>query len=147
KDILSVDKLDRILPIIIDKEITYKDERIPKWIGKPYNLKFVDNEVIVLKKIEQGLREVNFKKSKFNEELEKVFIGRNEQMEKFETEINNLDNWIPTCIIAYNFFEGIGRRTFIKNALRKANIIEFEYQPIIVSIDAKESIENFIYKL
>lgn len=144
---IDSDIIDRILPIIIDHNITHRDKRIPRWIAKPYNLKYIDNEVIILKKINQGLREINFKKNKFNEEIEKNFVGRNEQMQKFESEINNLDNWKPTCIIAYNFFEGIGRRTFLKNALRKANIIDFEYNPIFISIDSKESIENFIYKL
>lgn len=141
------DKIDRILPIIIDSTINYEDVRIPKWIAKPYNLKFINNEVIILKKINQSLREINFKKNRHNEKIEKNFVGRNEQMERFENEINNLDNWKPTCIIAYNYFEGIGRRTFLKNALRKTNIIDFTYEPIVISIDAKESIENFIYKL
>lgn len=147
KENISIDKIDRILPIIIDKNIVYSDERIPKWIGKPYNLKYIANEVIILKKINQGLREINFRKNKFNEEIEKNFVGRNDEMAKFEGAINNLENWMPSCIIAYNYFEGMGRRTFLKNALRKTNIIDFSYQPIFISIDTKESIENFIYKL
>jgi len=147
KNNISADIIHRILPVIIDKKITHEDSRIPKWIAKPYNLKYIGNEVILLKKINQGLREINFKKNKYNEEIERNFVGRNEQMEKFESSINNLENWMPTCIIAYNFFEGIGRRTFLKNALKKVNIVDFSYQPIFISIDAKESIENFIYKL
>ncbi|MUV03885.1 TIR domain-containing protein [Flavobacterium rakeshii] len=147
KEHLSNDIIERILPIIIDRDIKYSDPRIPKWIAKPYNLKFIDNEVIILKKIRQGLREINFKKNRFNEEIEKNFVGRNEQMERFENDINNLDNWVPTCIIAYNFFEGIGRRTFLKNALRKTLLIDSIYDPVYISIDSKESIENFIYKL
>ncbi len=135
------------MPIIIDENITYSDKRIPKWIGKPYNLKYIENEVIVLKKIKQALREINFKRNKFNTEIEKNFVGRNEQIEKFENEINNLDNWVPTYIIAYNYFEGIGRRTFLKNVLRKSNLIDYTYDPVIITVDSKESIENFIYKL
>lgn len=147
KENLSNDYLDRILPIIIDENITYSDTRIPKWIAKPYNLKFIENEVIILKKIRQALKEVNFKKTKFNQEIEKNFVGRNAEMEKFENDINNIDNWTPTYIIAYNYFEGIGRRTFLKNALRKYELTNYLDSPTTITIDSKESIENFIYKL
>lgn len=147
KENLSNDYLDRIIPIIIDENITYSDTRIPKWIAKPYNLKFIENEVIILKKIRQALKEVNFKKTKFNQEIEKNFVGRNAEMEKFENDINNIDNWTPTYIIAYNYFEGIGRRTFLKNALRKYELTNYLDSPTIITIDSKESIENFIYKL
>lgn len=147
KENLSKEYMDRILPIIIDENIKYSDVRIPKWIAKPYNLKYISNEVIILKKIKQALREVSFKKNRFNQELEKVFVGRNSEMQKFETDINNLDNWTPTYIIAYNYFEGIGRRTFLRNALRKATLIDYLDSPTIITVDSKESIENFIYKL
>lgn len=147
KSHISSDIINRIIPIIIDDNITYSDDRIPKWISKPYNLKCIKNEVIILNKIRQALKEVNFKKTKFNQEIEKNFVGRNAEMQKFEDDINNLDNWTPTYIIAYNYFEGIGRRTFIKNALRKYDLIEYLDTPTTITIDSKESIENFIYKL
>ena len=147
KENLNNDYLERIIPIIIDENITYSDTRIPKWIAKPYNLKFIENEVIILKKIRQALKEVNFKKTKFNQEIEKNFVGRNAEMEKFENDINNIDNWTPTYIIAYNYFEGIGRRTFLKNALRKYKLTDYLDTPTTITIDSKESIENFIYKL
>lgn len=147
KENLNKDIIDRIIPIIIDEKITYSDNRIPKWIAKPYNLKYINNEVIILNKIRQALKEVNFKKTRFNQEIEKNFVGRNSEIQNFEDDINNLDNWTPTYIIAYNYFEGIGRRTFLKNALRKYELIEYLDSPTTITIDAKESIENFIYKL
>lgn len=147
KENLDNDFIDRIIPIIVDEKITYSDERIPKWISKPYNLKYISNEVIILKKIRQALKEVNFRKTKFNQEIEKNFVGRNAEIKKFEDDINNLDNWTPTYIIAYNYFEGIGRRTFLKNALRKYELTEYLDTPTTITIDSKESIENFIYKL
>ena len=147
KENLNNELLDRIIPIIIDKKIDYSDVRIPKWIAKPYNLKYIDNEVIILKKIRQALKEISFKKTKFNQEIEKNFVGRNAEIQKFEDEINNLDNWTPTYIIAYNYFEGIGRRTFLKNALRKYKLTEYLDTPTAITIDSKESVENFIYKL
>jgi hypothetical protein len=139
--------IERIFPIIIDKTIKYSDSRIPQWIKKPYNLRVLDNEVLILKKITQLLREVVFKKNKHIQELETLFVGRNDLTQEFETKIINIDNRKPTCIIAYNFFPGMGRRTFLKNALRKTNLIDRLYEPVILPIESKESVEDFIYKL
>ena len=106
---LTEDIIDRILPIVIDPSITYDDPRIPKWISKPYNLKYTKNEALIVKKIKQSLREVCLKNNKFNRDLEKNFVGRNAEMEHFENDINNLDGWTPTYIVAYNYFEGTGQ--------------------------------------
>ena len=139
--------IEKIYPIIIDKSITYQDPRIPKWIRKPYNLQKIDNEVLILRKIKQILREVEFKKNSKNQELNDLFVGRHDLSADFEKKIINIDGKKPTCIIAYNFFEGMGRRTFLKNALIKTNVVNKLYEPEIIPFDAKESIEDFIYKL
>lgn len=146
-EILSNNRFVKILPIIIDETINYRDERIPEWLGKPFNLKYVYNVKIIVNKIENALRKINIKNNPLNQEIEKLFVGRNNEMARFESEINNIDNWIPTYIIAYNYFEGIGRRTFLRNALVKMNLIDKIHQPTFISIDARESVENFIYKL
>ena len=146
--ILNNDKrIDRIFPIIIDKTILHTDTRIPEWIRKPYNLKTFDNEVIILKKIRQLLRESNFKQFAHLREINDLFVGRNEIMQDFERKLINIDNTKPTCIIASSFFEGIGRRTFLRNALIKTRIIDKWYEPVPISIGSKESIEDFLYKL
>lgn len=146
--ILSTDKrIRRIFPIIIDKKINYSDKRIPDWIRKPYNLKYFDNEVIILKKIKQLLRESNFEQFAHLREVNDLFVGRNDIMQEFERKIVNIDNKKPTCIIASSFFEGMGRRTFLRNGLIKTRVIDKWYEPIPISIGAKESIEDFLYKL
>lgn len=146
--ILNSDKkIDRIFPIIIDKNVTHKDLRIPDWIRKPYNLKLFDNPVIILKKIRQLLRESNFKKYAHLREINDLFVGRNDIMQEFERKLINIDNTKPTCIIASSFFEGMGRRTFLRNGLVKTRIIDKWYEPVPISISAKESIEDFLYKL
>ena len=145
---LSTDKrIDRIFPIIIDKSIDHNDKRIPNWIRKPYNLKYFDNEVIILKKIRQLLRESNFKQFAHLREINDLFVGRNDIMQEFERKIVNIDNSKPTCIIASSFFEGMGRRTFLRNGLIKTRVIDKWYEPVPISIGAKESIEDFLYKL
>lgn len=146
--ILNLDsRIDRIFPIIIDKKIKYSDSRIPDWIRKPYNLKVFGNPVIILKKIKQLLRESNFKQYAHLREINDLFVGRNEIMQDFERKLINIDNVKPTCIIASSFFEGMGRRTFLRNGLIKTRIIDKWYEPVPISITSKESIEDFLYKL
>lgn len=120
---MSEDKLDRILPIIIDEKVDHTDHRIPKWLSNDYNLRYIKNEVIIYHKIRDALYDVSYKKSEHNQALERIFVGRNEEMARFERDVNNLEGWTPTYIIAYNFYQGIGRSTFLKNALLKAQFI------------------------
>ncbi len=147
KTLLGKNVIDRIFPIIIDKDITYKDSRIPDWIKKPYNLKYFDNEVLILKKIKQFLRESNLKKHSHLKEEYELFVGRHDLMQTFERKMINIENIKPTCIVASSYFEGIGRRTFLRNGLIKTGIIDKWYDPITIPINSKESIEDFIYKL
>lgn len=53
--------IQRIFPLIIDKGVNHTDSRIPEWIRRPYNIKPFSNEVLVLKKIRQFLREADIK--------------------------------------------------------------------------------------
>jgi hypothetical protein len=139
--------IERIFPLIIDNSIDYSDTRIPEWIRKPYNLRVFDNEVLILKKIKQLLRESNFKKYAYLREINDLFVGRNDIMQEFERKLINIDNTKPTCIIASSFFDGIGRRTFLRNGLIKTRIIDKWYEPVPISVSSKESIEDFLYKL
>lgn len=145
---LEKELLDKFYPIIIDKEVKYDDPEIPYWIKKSYNLKITTSHALILKRIQQALRSVIFKKSTHVREIEQIFVGRNKEMQEFECRINNFDNWVPSCIIAYSAYEGIGRRTFMRHALEKAGFIHtFAYRPIQITLDSRESIESFIYKL
>lgn len=147
RKLLKKEVIDRIFPLIIDSKITHSDPRIPNWIKKPYNIRYFDNEVLILKKIKQFLRESNFKKYSHLRELNDLYVGRHDINQEFERKIININNTKPTCIIASSYFEGIGRRTFLKNGLIKTGIIDKWYDPIPISITSKESIEDFIYKM
>lgn len=147
KKLLDKQVIDRIFPLIIEGTITHNDPRIPNWIKKPYNIRYFDNEVLILKKIRQFLRESNFRKYSHLRELNDLYVGRHDINQEFERKVININNTKPTCIIASSYFEGIGRRTFLKNGLIKTGIIDKWYDPIPISISSKESIEDFIYKL
>lgn len=147
KRLSSADVIDRIFPIIIDKTISHNDPRIPDWIKKPYNIRNLDNEVLILKKIRQFLRESDFRKFEHLRNLNDLFVGRHELLRDFERKLVNIDDQKPAVIIASSFFDGIGRRTFLKNGLIKTNTIDKWYEPTPMTMGAKESIEDFIIKL
>jgi len=147
KGLISKQIIARMFPIIIDKTIDHNNPLIPDWIKKPYNLKYFNNEVLILKKIRQLLNESNLNKYSHLREINELFVGRHDLMQDFERKLITIDNQKPTCIIASSFFDGIGRRTFLKNALVRTKIIDKWYDPVPISISAKESIEDFIYKL
>lgn len=140
--------MEKLFPIIIDASITHKDPRIPKWMTKSYNLKKITNERVLLNKIQRAMRSVNIVKLGKDSLADNIFVGRTKELQLFEQEYNNIEDWVPTCIVANSYYEGIGRRTFLKVAMERNNIVDkFVYRPLTISIDSRESIENFIYQL
>ncbi len=133
-------------PIIIDKNITYKDERIPEWLVSEYNIKFVSKPTVVAKRIEQKLREISLKKHPKLMKKNNLCIGRNKILENFEERLDNFEKAQPKCIIATGL-ESIGRRTFLKYALVKTDIINQYYTPNSIYLDTNDSIEDFILKI
>lgn len=146
----NIDKemLDKILPIIIDQNIDYTDSRIPKWMAKSYNIKKITNERVLLNRIQRAMRSVNVIYIGENNIANNVFVGRAKELQAFEQDINNIDDWVPTCIVANGYYEGIGRRTFLRVSLERNNLVDkLIYRPLTISLDSRESIESFIYQL
>ncbi|MFY0653209.1 MAG: TIR domain-containing protein [Cyclobacteriaceae bacterium] len=136
----------KILPILIDKSIdVINDSRIPEWL-KSYLLKPYSDHFIISKKISQRLREISFEQNPLFKAKESLFVGRNSLFEDFESKVYSLKDEKPSSIIVSGL-EGIGRRTFLKNALKRTNKIKEFYNPIYLSLDTKDSIEDFIIKL
>lgn len=146
-ELLEEDQIKRILPIIIDKNITYKSEGIPDWLSRPYNLRYMSNAVLIQQKIDKALKELQLQQYEKNKQLDKIFVGRNKEIEAFEADINNLDGWIPSFIVAHSFYDGMGRRSFLKHAMIKAGIVSAPYFPLIINLEPNDSIENVICKL
>lgn len=140
------DKIEQFYPIIIDKNVTHDDERIPQLFRSEYNLKFVSKPNVAAKRIEEKLRLISLKKhSKLNEKSN-LCIGRNKILEEFEERLDDFTLNKPKCIITSGF-PSIGRRTFLKYALEKTNIVKQSYTPNFIYLDTNDSIEDFIRKL
>ena len=138
--------IEQIFPIIIDKSITYKDYRIPHWMHNQYNLKPITRPTVAARRIQQRMREISWNYHPRIKEREKIFVGRNDLIRKFEERIDSVDLPTPVCIIASGI-QSIGRRSLLKNSLIKGNIVGESYKPAIINLSRRESIEDFILKV
>jgi len=137
---------NRLLIFLVDNNITHKDSRIPDWLVEQYNLKPILDEIIIYKKIDSKLRDIAIDHYPHIKIREEIFIGRNQLMEEFEAKYHTLDNNKPTCIIASGF-EEVGRRTFLRNALDKNHKLNKFHNPISITLNSRDSIENFIINI
>lgn len=144
--ILAAGLIKRIFPLIIDRNINYKDKRIPDWMRDGYNLKLVTRPTVAARRIRQRLREISWQFHPRLLEREKIFVGRNEQIKEFEERIDDFKLPTPTCINASGI-KHIGRRSFILHSFKKTNIIDSSYTPPSFSMTRHESIEDFILKI
>ncbi len=135
----------KIYPIIIDDNINYDDPRIPQWLS-PYNLKTIKRPKIIAKRIYQKLQELSWEKHPTLAIKENLFIGRNEKLEEFEERMHSFDLNKPIAI-TISGFSGVGRRTFLRNALIKTSVVSQSYKPSVIYLDRSVSIEDFILKL
>jgi tetratricopeptide (TPR) repeat protein len=146
KKIIDSGKLLRILPIVIDNKIKYDDKRIPKWLREEYNLRPITRCKTAADKIKTKLMKLCWDKHPRLEKINSLFVGRNDQLEEFEERINNYEKSKP-IVISTSGLIGVGRRTFLSNALIKCNIKKNNILPTYMYLDRNESIEDFILKL
>lgn len=147
KEKVDSKSIKRIFPIIIDKNITHNDSRIPEWMAEEYNLRPILREGKIVKVINRRLREIIWEKHPKIKLRDQLFVGRNELLNKFEERIDDINKENPVAIFTTGFSK-IGKRSFMKKALLKANILFKEsYDFPIISLTSRESIEDFIIKI
>lgn len=146
KTMLDATNIDKIFPIIIDEKITYQDIRIPNWLRENYNLKPINKPSVAARRISTKLRELSWSKHPDLKKRNTIFVGRNDKLEQFEERVHDFDHPKPVAIIVSGF-PGVGRRTFLHNALCKTNITEHTKKPSSILLDRNVSIEDFILKL
>lgn len=146
KSRIDLKKIKRILPINIDKNIKHSDSRIPSWIKDNYDLKPISNINIIVNKIKRQVQELVLEQNPKLKERQNIFVGRNHVIEEFENKFINIENIKPTSIIVSGM-EGVGRRTFLKKALEKDNVITKHYEPAYIHLDATDTLDDLIIKL
>ena len=146
KNLKDKDISKQLLILNIDPSIKYDDIRIPVWLTKEYNLKTIIDPVLIYKKINSKLRDISILSHPFIAKKEEIFIGRNDVMNEFEKKYYNIDLNKPSVIIASGF-EGVGRRKFLNNSLDKVGRLNKFHEPVIITLDTRDSIEDFILRI
>ncbi len=143
---LASGELKAVYPIIIDRDVNFKDPRIPEWLRESYNLKLVSRPAVAARRIQQKLRQLSWSRHPMLQERQKLFVGRNSSIEAFERRFDDFSKSKPTLSIVGGH-SSIGRRTLIRNALAKLSLAKFESDCPIIYMDRHASIEDFILRL
>ncbi len=146
KEKLFQGSLEKFYPVIIDSSINHKDERIPDWIRNNYNIKYLARPSVASRRIHQKLREISWSKHPELKARKTYFVGRTDKLSIFERRLNDFDQHKPKCVIACGV-PSIGRRTFLRNALIKTDVIESFHFPSVIYMERNDSIEDFIVKV
>jgi len=147
KDKFDAKQITRIYPIIIDKNVTHKDDRIPIWMKESLNIQPVFRPAKAINLIKSRVKEVIWQKNPLMKLREETVVGRNDLIQKIEDRLDDYQKKTPVCVIAGGFPK-VGRKTVLKQALLKSNIIlNKSYEPITISLSPRESIEDFIIRL
>lgn len=143
---LTNGSLKSIYPIVIDRNVTHDDPRIPKWLKDNYNLRLVTRPVIAARRIQQKLRQASWIKHPKLKERQNVFVGRNTQIEAFERRFDDYSQAKPVLSVVGGP-SSIGRRALILNTLRKLNLVGADKDIPVLPLDRHSSIEDFILRL
>ncbi len=137
--------LDRVFPIIIDSNLSYKDERIPDWL-RDYNLKYIARPAKTAKLIIERAKNVNWSRHPSFQNRDSVFVGRNDLINKFEERIDNFE-MPPLNTFIVSGLPKIGRKSLARQCCIKGTIIPTYYEFSSISLNYQESIEDFIVKI
>lgn len=143
---LASGALKAVYPIIIDRNVSFTDPRIPNWLRENYNLKLVSRPVVAARRIQQKLRQLSWSRHPQLKERQTLFVGRNSNIEAFERRFDDFGRKKPVLSIVGGP-ASIGRRTLIKNALLKLSLVKFDGDCPVIYMDRHASIEDFILRL
>lgn len=135
----------RIMPIIVDDSITHKDERIPKWLSKDYNIQTIRKYKKAVHRIKQEIIKLHWSIDSKKMKKDTLFVGRNKLMEVLEEK--HREKFTPPFSVIASGIDGIGRRTILKEYYCKVTGTDkSKYIPTIF-LETNESIEDFILKV
>ena len=145
KDKLTTGQLEQFWPYIIDSSLSLED--VPSWMVKEecFNLKYFVSPEMLRKDIEQKIRRLIWRENPKIMARETAIIGRSTENEAFENKrYSNRGRNLRGLIISGR--NGVGKDAFARQCLYKLGKPK-EIEPYRISLDVKESIENFIIYL
>lgn len=145
----SQSKLEQVYPIIIDESIDYRDKRIPDFLKnrfRAYNIQHIHSNKVAGRKILSQYTKLLLE-NQHNIKLGysyNIFCGRKIEMNEFQIAY---EEGQPICCFVVAGISGIGKKSFIVNTLRDAQVIERYYEPPIISLSGDDGIIDLIMKL
>lgn len=136
-----------LLVFTLDKDVTHHNTLIPRDLREHYNIRFINSVEIAISRIREHLMLMAIKDSPALRKSEELFIGRADIVGDFESDFTTIDGSLPTFIVAYNYYKGMGRRSFVRHAMNKSSVLKSTQVPIEITLNKGESIENYILKL
>lgn len=143
---LETGEIKRFFPIVIDRSVTYRDRRIPQWISESYNLRPITKPSIAAKRIRERMIEASWKSHPLLKHRDQIFVGRNQYIADFEQRMDDLSKRQPLVLFTSGLRD-IGRKSFMRNALRKSNIVRDTYEPVRIDLTQEDNLEGLILKL
>lgn len=140
-------RLSQIFPIIIDPSIDHNDPRIPDFLKKgpsSYNLRTIRRAPIAYRKIKAQLTNRILQNDLRASASYDLFYGRDKEIGSFKQRFD-VDPGLK--VLVATGIPGIGRRSYLVQALRDAQIIERYHEPVVISLDTMDNIEDLLVKL
>ena len=145
--------LRQIFPIIIDQNISCNDGRIPLYLREgdnAHNIRHVITSELAYHKIKNQLSRLELEKDNNRYLRCNLFYGRDKEKGVFKESFDAWDkNGNPQnikCMIIAGI-EGIGRKSYAKEVLKEAGIIENYYYPMMLEMSNNDSIDDLLSKL
>lgn len=139
-------KINRFLPIVIDSAIKYDSPVVPSWMSEAYNLRPVSRPTMAYGMIRRIMLTVYMDLYPEARATDRQFAGRNNEVRDFESAYRNPDKEKPVCCMISGL-PSIGRRTFLKYALAKVNVLRNGWGVSEISLDKACSIDALIERV
>lgn len=145
RDLVDDDKI-QFCPFIVDGT-SHEDPRIKPWIRK-YLLSYIDNPTLMSRIIRRRLNEVIWAKHPEVEKKARLFVGREKEMEEIISRFYENISENKRAIIVSGLSH-VGRKRLLKEVIvaKIGNGLHITYEPIIVQLTDKDSIDSFIFQL
>lgn len=142
KELLGKEMIKRVFPIVIEKDLEWKDPIIPEWL-KEYTLKYISKPTKAVQLIMKRIIEITWDLNPKIKARDELFVGRNAQIEEFEDRKYDYEKETVLAYVAAGIPK-LGRRSLLKHCFSKSNIIESQYKASEIELGMYDGIEDFI---
>ena len=142
KELLGKEIIKRIYPIVIDADLKWNDKKIPDWL-KDYTLKYIPKPTKATQLIRKRIIEIAWDLNPKIEERNSIFLGRNNEIDEFETRKYDYDKETVIAYVAAGIPK-VGRKSLLKECFTKTHIIENHYRASKIELGMYDGIEDLI---